>query len=111
MFSLCFVAIVCPIQISMLESKIDPLFMVNTIIDGVFFLDMILQFFVMYPKRTSYGTALEHRPEAIAKNYLKTWFTIDLLSIVPFDLISILSDQDKMSQIKAVKAIRLLRLI
>jgi potassium voltage-gated channel Eag-related subfamily H protein 7 len=42
---------------------------------------------------------------------LKTWFFIDLISIIPFDLISFISESEAVKQAKTVKLIRLLKLL
>ena len=54
------------------------------IMDLFFFLDMILAFFTTTSdaKKATEVTDLKE----ISKNYLCSWFFIDLVSIVPFDL-------------------------
>merc|ERR1740121_2499028 len=54
---------------------------------------------------------MECRQRAIAYHYLTTWFPVDFLSVVPFDLISVLSQRGQFNRVKAVKVIRLLRLV
>lgn len=48
---------------------------------------------------------------AIRINYLGSWFPIDLLSIIPFDLIAILANSDSLEGLKIIRIIRLLRLL
>jgi len=109
--ALAFVAVVTPVQVAMMNAQLDALFFINVVVDVVFFFDMILQFFLMFPVKTNYGMAYEHRHSVIVKNYLKGWLIIDLASILPFDLISVLSDYENLEKVKAVKVIRLLRLL
>jgi len=109
--ALAFVAIVAPIQVCMFEAKLDPLFAINCCVDMIFVVDLILQFFIMYPKRTNYGYALVHDQHKIITHYLKTWFAIDVISIVPFDLVGMLSESEEMKKMKGIKVIRLLRLL
>jgi hypothetical protein len=52
-------------------------------LDGIFFLDLIFNFFTPYMEEDKLITSLWQ----IAKNYLKFWFIIDLLSVIPFELI------------------------
>merc|ERR1719277_1916322 len=87
------------------------MFVVNCIVDLVFFVDMLLQFFIMYPKELAYGYVLEHRQHMIVRNYLKTWFAVDFLSVIPFDAISLLTPWDPVGNMKALKVVRVLRLV
>ena len=50
------------------------------------------------------------QPARIRSHYLKSWFCIDLVSILPFDSVSLATQNDKLSQMMAVRLIRLLRL-
>jgi len=111
MTCLAFVAIVAPVQVSMLESRFNAFFVINCCVDMVFVVDLVLQFFLMYPKKTDYGFELEYRHSEIVKHYLKSWFVIDVLSVIPFDLIGILSTTDELANLKMVKTIRLMRLL
>ena len=52
-------------------------------IDFLFFLDMIFTFFTTIPSTEGMTEIYDHK--VIAKIYLKSWFAIDLLSIIPFD--------------------------
>ena len=49
MLTLSFVAVVTPLEVSMLDVILDALFFINRSVDMVFVIDMILQFFLMYP--------------------------------------------------------------
>lgn len=111
LWGLAFVAIVTPVQVSMIEPKFDWMLGVNCFVDSIFFVDLILQFFLMFPKRTDYGYALESDHKKIVRAYVKSWFIIDLMSIVPFDLVGLLSRSDGLQQMKVVKVIRLMRLL
>ena len=89
----------------------DGLFVMNRCIDVVFLVDMAMQFFVMHrvvsdagghaeendPTDSSGGSAggalsggrWEYRIPRIAMHYLRGWFSIDVLSIIPslFDIL------------------------
>lgn len=109
--SLCFVAVVTPVEVGMMETKFDALFVINRAIDLVFLADMILQFFLMYPVKTNFGVMMEGNHKKIIKRYLKGWFTIDFLSILQFDLIGLVMQSEAMQKAKVIKVIRLLRLL
>ncbi len=57
----------------------------NICIDFFFLLDIILTFRTTYIDRVS-GDEISD-PKKIALNYLKSWFWIDLLATIPFDMI------------------------
>jgi len=112
MAALSYVAVVAPVQVAILQTQsIGIMFVINCMIDLIFLLDMILQFFTMYPKQSNFGESWEHRPRKIAVNYLKTWFLIDFISIIPFDLVSIIAQSEVLQRVKVVKIVRLLRLL
>jgi len=114
MASLCWVATIAPIQVAILrDNSFGWLFVINCLIDMIFTIDMVLQFFIMFQKQTSIGYTWEHRHIKVIQHYLRTWFLIDILSIIPFDLIAFTSNSDTeaMSKMKAIKFVRLLRLL
>ncbi|XP_054758393.2 potassium voltage-gated channel subfamily H member 1-like [Lytechinus pictus] len=86
------------------------LVVIDGIVDIVFFIDVILNFHT-----TFVGPAGEvvSEPKIIRMNYLKSWFIIDLLSCLPYDVINAFqnSSNNKISGIfSALKVARLLRL-
>lgn len=104
--------IVIPVQVGFSANATGPLFYIEKIFDAMFFLDMGISF------RTAYsddGTdALVVIPEKIYKYYLKSWFTIDFFSTVPFDSIFGVfsnSSSNSLRSIKLLKVSRLLRLL
>ena len=54
---------------------------------------MVIQFFTMYPYTTARGIQWEDSLGKIAKHYLKTWFPVDLLTIIPFAAFHPLGDR------------------
>jgi len=111
MICLGWVAIVTPVQLSLIEPEFDVLCILNSLVDCLFFVDLVLQFFLMYPRKGTYGYILEHRWGRIVKRYLRTWFVVDLISIVPIDLIGIITKAASMQRMKVVKFVRLMRLL
>lgn len=85
------------------------------VFDFHFFIDMILCFFTSYTDDYKQIEIFDHKK--IAKNYFRFWFTIDFLSIFPFDLILTEDASDANSLIrvarigKMYKIVRLFRLI
>mmetsp|Transcript_22010 Transcript_22010/g.39445 ORF Transcript_22010/g.39445 Transcript_22010/m.39445 type:complete len:654 (-) Transcript_22010:75-2036(-) len=110
MLALVFVAIVTPVEVAMLDVHIDVLFFINRGVDLLFLLDMCLQLFLMYEVKTRLGVTLETRHSMIIKHYLKGWFIIDFVSILPFDLLGLVSHNDTLERAKLLKIIRQFRL-
>ncbi|CEM39207.1 unnamed protein product [Vitrella brassicaformis CCMP3155] len=106
-------AVVTPYEVAFLETKWDWLFVVNRLIDLLFLVDMIFNmFFVMYLKQDSKtGARWVKDRRMIMRHYLKGWFAIDLLSILPFDVLGLLYESKTIQRLKIVRALRLLRLL
>jgi len=115
--ALLFVCIVTPYEVAFLETEVNALFIINQAINLIFIFDMGLQFFVMQEVRGRYGTVHIFNHGLIVSRYLRSWFIIDLISIVPFDTISVAgTDEDgsvdsDLSRLKLVRSVRLLRLL
>ena len=58
----------------------------NSIIDGFFAIDIVLNFFTTFFHPTT-GEEIQVK-KLIAENYLKGMFILDLLSTIPLDLIA-----------------------
>ena len=80
-FALMFVAVATPFEVAYLEPKEPVLFVINRCIDGIFIIDIILQFFTAYPGRlTGAGAGWVTDQRTIVMHYLRGWFAIDVLS-------------------------------
>ena len=86
---------------------VDARFVINRIVDLGFLVDMVFNFFLPY-QTGDYRVITNHR--AIVRNYLFGWFPVDLISIVPYDLIGAMMQDDSLSNLKVLRALRLLRL-
>jgi hypothetical protein len=75
---------VIPVHIAF-EYEDQPWCIILGIVDLLFFSDLILSFFTSIPECEKHDEITDRRK--IAMKYLKTWFPIDLLSIVPFHII------------------------
>jgi len=119
--ALMFTAFVTPFEVALLStdslygqiSTWDLLFTANRLVDLVFFKDMIMQFFLAYRVQSKGGGAglLVRNFKAIRHNYLTSWFTLDLVSIIPFDWVAQLTGGNGLESLKLIKIIRLLRLL
>uniref|UniRef100_A0A673LUV4 Potassium voltage-gated channel subfamily H member 1-like n=1 Tax=Sinocyclocheilus rhinocerous TaxID=307959 RepID=A0A673LUV4_9TELE len=82
---------------------------VDSIVDVIFLVDIVLNFHT-----TFVGPAGEviSDPKLIRMNYMKTWFVIDLLSCLPYDVINAFENVDEgiSSLFSSLKVVRLLRL-
>lgn len=108
MIALVFTAVVTPFEVAFVNTTIDnPLFWFNRVIDLVFVVDTICMFFIPY--MTPAGTwELDRR--LIAKKYLSFWFWIDFISLIPFDVIGVVSNNQELQDAKGIRLIRLLKL-
>jgi hypothetical protein len=81
--------IILPARIAFIKPKedehtINTWLVINTILDFFFLLDMVVIFNSAF--YDEYLKIIDDR-KPIAKKYLTGWFTIDVLSIIPFDVI------------------------
>jgi len=114
---LVFLGIVTPYEVIFI-GPLTPsnwLFVVNRFVDVVFLKDMIMQFFlkVHVQNRGKAGRAVVKDPWIIRRMYLTTWFPIDLIGVMQFDLIFMAIDggNDTLQGIKFLRMVRLLRLM
>ena len=74
---LLYTATYVPYGISYIDDEGSVMTIFGTILDGIFFTDIILNFFTAYEDKK---VGIEVRHKKIAINYLKSWFLIDLFS-------------------------------
>ena len=68
-----------------LNTELNALFVVNQIVNTVFIIDIIFQFFIPVPDhRPENEGEMIHDHKIIAKTYLKGWFILDVVSVLPF---------------------------
>ena len=80
------VAVLTPYEVAFMQLHVDFLFFFNRAIDLAFAFDMVLNFFLAY-RNTEDGVWVRSHAK-IAARYLRGWFLIDLLSVLPFDMFS-----------------------
>ena len=79
-----YIFLVLPIRISFSESNNLYWEIIDFVIDFVFLVDLILKFFTPFYK----GYELVYSRKTIVLTYLKSYFIIDLISILPFRLMT-----------------------
>jgi len=112
---LLYTAIVAPYEVCMMweDNGYDGLYFLNNVVSLCFAVDIVLNFFMPFRESTRQGAALVKTHRAIAIRYLRTWFPIDVLSVVPIDTIlkNITVSGDDLEVLKLIRVLRLLRLI
>jgi len=113
MLVLVWTALVTPFEVSFLEPDLNYLFVLNRLIDFVFITDMVFTFLLdpVHDESLKVNGLPSHR--RIASKYLQGWFTVDLISTMPFDAITIAmrGGSDDVQKLKFLRAMRLLRLV
>lgn len=110
-----FIVFITPFEVAFLQTTLfDPLFFINRIIDTVFIKDMVMNFFIVYRDTDEHGNLIwimDRRKIALRyMSPLRGWFVIDVLSIIPYDLLALALDQPN-DQLKLIRTLRLLRLM
>lgn len=115
---LSFVMVVTPFEVCFLSSQTvhDGLFWINRLVDICFLIDMICQVFLIpqdidigsvHPNET--GSSYELRM-LLLDRYMKGWFFIDFVSILPYDLISWIIQNSVNTDLNALRMLRIVRL-
>uniref|UniRef100_A0A8C7QG21 Cyclic nucleotide-binding domain-containing protein n=1 Tax=Oncorhynchus mykiss TaxID=8022 RepID=A0A8C7QG21_ONCMY len=92
-----YTAIMVPYNVSFKTKQNNVTWLVvDSIVDVIFLVDIVLNFHT-----TFVGPAGEviSDPKLIRMNYLKTWFVIDLLSCLPYDVINAFENVDEVSTV------------
>jgi len=89
------------------EETMDYL-VINYFIDFLFFIDILVIFNTGF--FDEYLRVIENRKE-IAKKYLTGWFIIDIIAIVPFDLMTVLDGNNANGMVRFAKIPRLYKLV
>jgi hypothetical protein len=106
---LIFTAYVTPYEVAFLSTRVNFMFFLNRFIDICFFLDMCKNFVTAYfDSEEQYWVGDTRR---IAKRYLKSWFTVDLVSILPFDSVGMALQSTEMQEAQGIRLVRVLRLL
>lgn len=84
--ALAFTAIVTPVEVAFVDGGqyITELWLINRIVDLCFVLDIFLTFNLAFQEPADKGGQWIFNKRTIAINYIKSWFLIDFLSVLPF---------------------------
>ncbi|KAK4365027.1 hypothetical protein RND71_016385 [Anisodus tanguticus] len=74
-----------PFQFGFLDRPHGPIDTIDNIVNGFFAIDIILTFFVAYLDTSTYSMIDD--PKLIALRYIKSGFMLDLISIIPSELV------------------------
>ena len=85
MIVLIFISLAVPYRLAFVEIEPTGWVIAYWVIDALFLVDIILTFLTTISEKDS-NVVITNRCK-IAKSYLKGWFIIDIISILPFDLI------------------------
>lgn len=101
----------------MLESSLL-MIIFNRMVDAIFVADIAVTFFLPYRASRAQGGLLISDNRKIAMNYLKGWFSLDVFTSIPFDLVaqaildaSSLPDEEDVREFRLFKMFRLLKLM
>jgi hypothetical protein len=103
---LLFTAIVTPYRVSFYDSDSSSWRIVDTLIDAIFAVDICLTFFTAY--FDDEDNLITNRRQ-LTLSYLRSWFLIDILAIMPVSLV--LDSKDYNSLARVARLPRLYRLL
>ena len=107
MWLLLYTAIWTPFEVAFVEEKrLSAMYFVNMVINLAFFTDMIINFNLMYFDEKLL-TMISDR-KLIAKRYLRGFFIIDFISILPYDDITLATGSK--ANLKILRIVRIVRL-
>ena len=110
-FLLIYILIYLPVKVAFLtNSTSNPTYYIDKLIDLFFLIDIGLTFF----SPIYVGVEMVFSLKELAKNYIKGWLFVDVISLIPFeDIVSTIQDPSENLQFIAQisKALRLMRLI
>lgn len=113
---LIFITFATPFEIAFIaDTKVNFMFVLNKVIDVIFCVDILVNFNMIY--KDAEGSMINDRYR-IAARYFRSWFIIDFVSIIPFDLIALFHTDDGASSasssatnLKMIRLVKLLRLL
>ena len=105
---LCYAAIITPYRTAFFDYDSIGWIIADTIVDLYFLADLILNFFTAYFNE---DMKLVVSRTDIAKRYLKTWFSVDFIALVPFHYMIPGSSRDYSSLARISRLPRLYKLL
>ena len=110
--ALVYTMFVTPYEVGLdIPTSVGALFVCNLIVTFVFLVDVFVQFFLPLPKKrgTESNSSYERRHWKLAQNYLTTYFFIDVVTIIPFDIL--VWQGAVTGEMKMMKILRIIRLL
>ena len=104
--------IIVPFRIGFQVTQSPIEFIVDSIVDTLFFIDIIANFNTSYVDVATEITVVDRK--LIAMNYLRFWFWLDILSTVPVDTIlnkTMGTQTNELSSLRLIKILRLTRML
>jgi len=111
MVALLYTALVTPFEVAFLTPGLGAMFVINRTVDTIFLIDICITFYLDPGPDEELKTDGKPDHSKIACAYLSGWFLVDVISCVPFDLLSIVMEGSALEDLKFMRVIRLLRLI
>lgn len=114
LLALAFTALVTPVETAFFEpadtlaEAVDLLFVINRIVDSIFIVDIFLNFATPVYSNSQARMVWTHTE--IALEYARFWLWIDVVSIIPFDIIAYVSEDEELGKLAGLSVLRLLRL-
>ncbi|KAI8925377.1 hypothetical protein BC831DRAFT_401278 [Entophlyctis helioformis] len=90
--------------------QVDIMFLVNRVVDFIFFIDMFVQ--MRTPSRDPQTGKTIRDVRMISGRYWRSWGPIDLMSVLPFELLGFMSaGTNNLTQLRLLRFLRLTRLL
>lgn len=105
---LVYTALVTPFSVSFMGNATGLMFFMDKFVDLGFLIDMFINFFLGFKDDEG---IMQWRHSKIVKKYLSSWFSIDFLSILPWDMAEDVIGSDGLDSLKILKILRLFRLL
>eukprot|EP00242_Pyramimonas_sp_CCMP2087_P007288 CAMPEP_0198207028 /NCGR_PEP_ID=MMETSP1445-20131203/10522_1 /TAXON_ID=36898 /ORGANISM="Pyramimonas sp., Strain CCMP2087" /LENGTH=895 /DNA_ID=CAMNT_0043879923 /DNA_START=635 /DNA_END=3319 /DNA_ORIENTATION=+ len=102
------IAYITPFEVAFLAPDYNLIFYFNRFVDVGFFIDIFLNFHLGY-LHPSTKLMIYDKP-LIVKRYLRSWFLVDVIAIIPFDLAHIVIGGIIMKRLRVLRLVRLARL-
>ena len=77
------ISLIVPYRLAFIQTESDSWFTIYLITDTIFLIDIVLTFFTSFHDEQKAHEETDRKN--IAKKYLKGWFWVDLISILPID--------------------------
>ncbi|KDO19883.1 hypothetical protein SPRG_14726 [Saprolegnia parasitica CBS 223.65] len=104
-----YTAVMTPFETAFLTPGFGTLFALNTLVDLCFFLDMLLRFFLVYFDANNNMWITDAK--LIVYHYLRGWFLIDFVSVLPFNTIGLMVTAPALGRLRFMRILRLFRLM